>query len=291
MKICRFNNDRVGIVDGDGVIDVTDLFDRQQTWPVPPGDTIIRQIDGLKDKLRAALASDQARTPLSSVRLESPVANPSKIVGAPINYKAHIEEANADSEISHGHVYTSLDQYGLFLKANTSLIGVADEVEIRFADRRTDHEVELAVVIGREARMVTKEEALDYVLGYAVGLDMTVRGKEFPTFRKSVDTYCVLGPWIITTDEVADPNALELTLTVNGEARQGSNTSKLIFNVQRLIEYASSFYTLYPGDVIMTGTPDGVGPVEPGDVMDAEVEGVAKIQVRVAAGYATADRS
>ena len=101
----------------------------------------------------------------------------------------------------------------------------------------------------------------------------------------------MLGPWIITTDEVADPNALELTLTVNGEARQGSNTSKLIFNVQRLIEYASSFYTLYPGDVIMTGTPDGVGPVEPGDVMDAEVEGVAKIQVRVAAGYATADRS
>lgn len=291
MKICRFNNDRVGVVDGDDVIDVTDLFDRKQAWPVPPGDTIIRQIDGLKDQLKAALKSDRARAALASVRLDSPVANPSKIVGAPINYKAHIAEANADSEISHGHVYTSLDHYGLFLKANTSLIGVADEVKVRFEDRRTDHEVELAVVIGREARMVTKEAALDYVLGYAVGLDMTVRGKEFPTFRKSVDTYCVLGPWIVTADEVADPNALELALTVNGEPRQKSNTDKLIFNVQRLIEYASSFYTLYPGDVIMTGTPDGVGPVVPGDVVDAEVQGVAKIQVRIAAGYVAADRT
>lgn len=291
MKICRFNNDHVGLVDGESVIDVTDLFDRQQAWPVPHGDTIIRQIAGLKDQLKEALLGDRPRVALSSVRLESPVANPSKIVGAPINYQAHIEEANADSEISHGHVYTSLDKYGLFLKANTSLIGVADEVKVRFEDRRTDHEVELAVVIGREARMVSKEDALDYVLGYAVGLDMTVRGKEFPTFRKSVDTYCVLGPWIVTADEVSDPNALGLTLTVNREPRQNSNTSRLIFNVQRLIEYASMFYTLYPGDVIMTGTPDGVGPVEPGDVMDAEVEGVAKIQVRVAPGYTIAAKA
>lgn len=286
MKICRYNHDRIGLVDGDSVVDVTHLFDRQPGWPLPQGDWIVRQIPALRDKLTARLNADSARLPLAQVRLESPVAGPSKIVGAPINYQAHIEEANADQQINHGHTYTTLERYGLFLKANSSMIGVADAVEQRFPDRRTDHEVELSIVIGREARMVSKDDALDYVLGYTVGLDMTVRGQEWPGFRKSVDTYCVLGPWIVTADEIPDPNALDLRLSVNGSERQNSNTRRLILNVQRLIEYASSFYTLYPGDVIMTGTPEGVGPVQPGDVIDAEVERVGRIQVRMAPSYA-----
>jgi 2-keto-4-pentenoate hydratase/2-oxohepta-3-ene-1,7-dioic acid hydratase in catechol pathway len=141
--------------------------------------------------------------------------------------------------------------------------------------------VELAVVIGRVASRVTRENALDHVLGYTVGLDMTVRGTEFPTFRKSPDTYSVLGPWLVTSDEVLDPNQLALKLSVNGEVRQNSNTRAMIFDVQRLIEYASSFYTLYPGDIIMTGTPEGVGPVEPGDLIEAEVAQVGHLSIVV----------
>lgn len=286
MKICRFNSDRIGLVQGDHVLDVTERFNRQPTWPQPHGDWIIRQIPALRAELEAVSPDNHQTHLLASVRLESPVANPGKIVGAPINYHAHIEEANADQQINHGHTYTTLERYGLFIKAGSSLIGVSDAVEQRFSDRRTDHEVELAVVIGKSARMVRKEQALDHVLGYTIGLDMTVRGQEWPGFRKSVDTYSVLGPWIVTGDEIPDPNALDLFLSVNGDERQRSSTSLLIMNVQRLIEYASSFYTLHPGDVIMTGTPDGVGPVHPGDLIEAEVQSIGKIQVRMAPHYA-----
>lgn len=288
MKICRFNSDRIGLVQGDLVLDVTEQFNRQPTWPLPQGDWIIRQLPALRAGLEEASPANCKTFTLAEVRLESPVANPGKIVGAPINYHAHIEEANADHQISHGHTYTTLERYGLFIKAGSSLIGVSDPVEQRFEDRRTDHEVELAVIIGKTARMVAKEQALDHVLGYAIGLDMTVRGQEWPGFRKSVDTYAVLGPWIVTADEIPDPNALDLRLSVNGGERQRSSTSRLIMKVQRLIEYASSFYTLYPGDVIMTGTPDGVGAVHPGDVIEAEVQSIGKIQVRMAAHYAQA---
>lgn len=288
MKICRFNSDRIGLVQDDIVLDVTERFNRQPTWPQPQGDWIVRQIPELLSGLTNASSQNCHTVPLSEVRLESPVANPGKIVGAPINYHAHIEEANADREINHGHTYTTLERYGLFLKAGSSLIGASDLIEQRFPDRRTDHEVELAVVIGKTARMVTKDQALDYVLGYAVGLDMTVRGQEWPGFRKSVDTYAVLGPWIVTADEIADPNALDLELRVNGDERQRSNTSRLIMKVQRLIEYASSFYTLYPGDVIMTGTPDGVGPVQPGDLIEASVQSIGTVKVRIAPHFAQA---
>ena len=162
------------------------------------------------------------------------------------------------------------------------MIGPADEVRLRFPERRSDHEVELVVVIGREASQVSRDQALDHVFGYAVGLDMTVRGPEWPVFRKSGDTYCVLGPWIVTADEIPDPNALDLELTVNGEVRQKANTAQLIHDVQALIEYASSFYTLYPGDLIFTGTPEGVSQVMPGDVMEAGVQGIGVMQVKVA---------
>jgi 2-keto-4-pentenoate hydratase/2-oxohepta-3-ene-1,7-dioic acid hydratase in catechol pathway len=141
-------------------------------------------------------------------------------------------------------------------------------------------------VIGREANRVPRERALDYVCGYAIGLDMTVRGPELPSFRKSVDTYSVLAPWLVTSDEVPDPNALELWLTVNGEPRQRSSTQRMVYNVHRLIEYATSFYTLYPGDLIFSGTPEGVGPVKPGDEIRAGIERIGEFTIRVAPDYA-----
>lgn len=285
MRICRYNGNHIGVVEGESVFDITPLFDLQPTWPLPQGDWIMRQIPDVLPRIGGHIR-EAMPVLLHSVRLESPVANPGKIIGAPINYRAHIEEANADKAIHHGKTFTSLDQYGLFIKASSSLIGPSQEVQLRFQDRRNDHEVELAVVIGKEARFVTRERALDHVLGYCIGLDMTVRGPEFPGFRKSLDTFAVLGPWIVTRDEIADPNNLALSIKVNGEVRQKSNTSYLIFDVEKLIEYASRFYTLYPGDIIMTGTPEGVSQVNPGDLMEASIERIGSMQVAVASNWA-----
>lgn len=287
MKLCRFDHDRLGLIQGDVVLDITEALAALPAvrWPLPQGDLLIAHLDKVLAKARA-LETTAAKKPLSQVRLKSPVANPSKIVNAPINYQKHLDEAKADPAIAVNKTIKNIWDWGLFLKANSALIGAGEEIALRFPERRNDHEVELVVVIGRSCNKVKKEHALDYVAGYAIGLDMTIRGPELPSFRKSVDTYAVCGPWLVTKDEVADPNALQLSLKVNGEIRQNANTRDLVYNVERLIEYASSFYTLLPGDLIFTGTPEGVGPVKPGDLLTAEIQSVGKFDIRIADAYA-----
>lgn len=287
MKICRFDNDRLGIVEGGEVLDVSGALDAVPAlrWPLAPGDALVANLDAVLARA-GTLAPKAPRRPLDAVRLRPPVANPSKIVNAPINYQAHIDEAKKDQGIAHGREIKTIADWGLFLKSTSSLAGAGDEVRLRFPERRNDHEVELAVVIGREANQVPRSRALDYVCGYAIGLDMTLRGPELPSFRKSIDTYSVLAPWLVTADELGDPRDLELWLTVNGEPRQRSRTSRMVYDVPRLIEYASSFYTLYPGDLIFSGTPEGVGPVKPGDEIRAGIERVGEFTIRVAAAYA-----
>jgi len=176
-----------------------------------------------------------------------------------------------------------IGEAGMFLKANSALIGPAEGIAVRFPERRNDHEAEIVMVIGKAGSDIPRARALEYVAGYCLGLDMTVRGREDRSFRKSVDGYAVLGPWMVTADEIADPDALPLSLMVNGETRQDSNTNMLIYDCRRLIEFASSFYTLYPGDLIYTGTPEGVGPVKPGDIIvcrSSPVLGELKVAVR-----------
>jgi len=287
MKLCRFDDDRLGLVEGDAVLDVSEALAAipPQKWPYRHGDALIANLPAVLERAKS-LAPRAARRKLGEVRLRAPVANPSKIVNAPINYQAHIDEAKRDLGIAHGRDIKTIADWGLFLKAPSSLVGAGEPIRLRFAERRNDHEVELAVVIGREANRVRREDALSYVCGYSIGLDMTLRGPEFPSFRKSIDTYSVLGPWLVTRDEIADPNALDLWLTVNGEPRQRSNTRHTIYNVERLIEYATSFYTLHPGDVIFSGTPEGVGPVKPGDEIRAGIQGVGELSIQVAPEYA-----
>jgi 2-keto-4-pentenoate hydratase/2-oxohepta-3-ene-1,7-dioic acid hydratase in catechol pathway len=152
---------------------------------------------------------------------------------------------------------------------------------VRFPERRTDHELELVVIIGREGTDISQERALDHIAGYCLGLDMTIRGPEDRSFRKSPDGYAVLGPWMVTADEIANPDDVPLTLKVNGDVRQQTSTKNLIYGIRRLIEFASSFYTLYPGDVFYTGTPDGVGPVKPGDVITLESPPIGAMTVPV----------
>ena len=144
-------------------------------------------------------------------------------------------------------------------------------------------------MIGKRASRVARADALDYVAGYCIGLDITIRGPEERSLRKSVDSYSVLGPWLVTADEIPNPGALDLRLSVNGEIRQQSNTADLILGVPELVEYASSFYTLYPGDVIFTGTPEGVGPIQPGDTITACIERIGTMQVAVRAAESAVD--
>lgn len=287
MRICRFDDDRLGLVEGAQILDVTPALEAipARRWPLAHGDPLIANFDAVLERARA-LAPRAPRRALAEVRLRAPVANPSKIVNAPINYQAHVEEAKRDQGIAHGREIKTIADWGLFLKAPSSLVGPGDGIRLRFPERRNDHEVELALVVGRIANRVRREEALACVLGYAIGLDMTLRGPELPSFRKSIDTYSVLGPWLVTRDEIGDPNSLDLWLTVNGEPRQRSNTRRMVYGVERLIEYATSFYTLYPGDLIFTGTPEGVGPVRPGDEIRAGIEGIGEFAIRVAPEYA-----
>ena len=288
MKICRFDDNRLGVVQTDEVLDVTPALAEipAQCWPIAQGDPLMLNWPRVMAAVTALLPG-APRRPLGSVKLLSPIPNPSKIIGAPINYADHIAESNKDPGIAHGRTNIKhIGDWGLFLKANSSLIGAGEEIRLRFPDRRNDHEVELAVVIGRQGNRIPKANALDHVWGYAIGLDMTVRGPELQCFRKSVDTYSVLGPWIVSKDEIADPNSLDLSIRVNGEVRQNSNTRYLVYDVPRLIEYASSMYTLYPGDIIMTRTPAGVGPVKPGDVLTAEIESIGRFEISIAPVYA-----
>ena len=289
MKICRFDRDRLGIVEGDEVLDVTKALEAipQQRWPLAQGDPFIlhfRKVLALAKKL----APKAKRKKLARVKLLSPVANPGKIIGAPINYNDHIAESIKDPGIAHGrtNIQKGIGEWGLFLKASSSLVGFGEEIRLRWPERRNDHEVELALVIGKRGNKIPRERALEHVCAYAIGLDMTVRGPELQCFRKSIDTYSVLGPWLVTADEIGDPNRLELSITVNGEPRQKSNTQYLVYDVERLIEFGSSMYTLHPGDIIMTGTPAGVAPVKPGDTLHAYVEGVGEADIRIAPAYA-----
>jgi len=286
MKICRFNGGRLGVVREGLVHDVSSVLEllAPQRYPLPQQDLLIEALPRLREPIQRAL-QDAPRHALAEVRLDSPVANPGKIIGAPINYQEHVAESKADAGIAHGRTITTIGDWGLFLKAGSALIGCGEQIALRFPDRRNDHEVELGVVIGTECRQVRRADALAHVAGYTVALDMTVRGTEFQSFRKSIDTYAVLGPWLVSADEIADPDQLDLWLSVNGQMRQQSNTRHMVYDVARLIEFASSFYTLQPGDVIMTGTPQGVGPVLPGDTIRAGVAQVGEFEIRVAPRY------
>lgn len=283
MRICRFNDNRLGLVIGDEIADVTPVLDQLPAfrWPLPRHDVLIDALTDLRPALMGA-AEKAPRFNMADVRLLSPVANPGKLIAAPVNYMAHVEESQQDAGINFGSDVTFIDRYALFLKATSSLVGAGEGVEIHHDDgRRTDHEVELALVIGKTARNVSEAEALDYVAGYTIGLDITIRGTEDRSYRKSLDTFSVLGPWLVTPDELGSPDALGLTIQVNGEPRQNANTRDLIWGVAKLISVASHAYTLHPGDVIFTGTPEGVAPIQRGDVMHAEIENIGAMDVQV----------
>jgi 2-keto-4-pentenoate hydratase/2-oxohepta-3-ene-1,7-dioic acid hydratase in catechol pathway len=287
MKICRFDEDRLGVVIGDKVHDVTEAqkeiraaarYDRM-------GDPVIAALPSWRKRIEDMAAKAPGR-PLSQVRLLAPVARPSKVMAAPTNYTKHVAEMAARRELAPEapkRNSSKIGEAGIFLKANSSVVGPSEGIPIRFPDRRNEHELEIVVIIGKQGSDIPKDKALDYVAGYCLGFDMTTRGTEDRSFRKSIDGYSPLGPWMVTADEIKNPNDLTATLHVNDELRQTARTKDLIYDVGRLIEFASSFYTLYPGDVYFTGTPEGVGPVKPGDVIRARCDAIGELAIEVRA--------
>ncbi|MGE5726903.1 MAG: fumarylacetoacetate hydrolase family protein [Acidobacteriota bacterium] len=237
---------------------------------------------GLARAREVADSPASSRVDLKQVRLLAPVANPSKIIAVGLNYRDHARELNVEPPA------TPI----IFAKFSSSITGPGAPVLLPAGDVQLDYEAELAVVIGRRGKSILAADAMEYVAGYMPLNDISARKWQFADQQwvrgKSCDTFCPIGPWLTTRDEVPDPHALAIKTRVNGEFRQNSNTSNLIFRVPELVAFISAAITLHPGDIIATGTPDGVGvfrkpPVflQTGDVVEVEIENLGLLKNRI----------
>lgn len=266
MKFALFNDYQLGLVKDDTIYDVGSLLEPEHK----PQCMMVELVRGY-DSYRSVIEAKYEECPsygLASVRLRQPVSHPGKIVAAPVNYLSHKKEMNVQ------HTARGL---GFFLKANSSLIGHGDAIVLPAVKRgrRIDHELELAFVIGKQAKNVKAEDAHRYIFGFTGLNDVTLRpdehNEEERCLRKSFDTFTPMGPWIATLDDIPDFNDIQMKLTVNGEVRQRTNTKDMVCGIAELVELYSHVMTLEPGDIIATGTPDGVAPIRSGDVVTIEI--------------------
>lgn len=276
MKVARFDADRIGVVQGNQIIDVTEAVDaRPGEWPPVAMNRLIAEFAQYRPKLDRA--TSPRAMPLPSVRLLTPVPWPNKIVAYPVNYHEH--------GLEMGSSYRANNQ-GFFLKPPSALSGPADAIVLPMnSGRRIDHECELAIIIAKQGRDIRRADWREYVFGYSCLIDAVIRGKEERVTRKGFDTFCPVGPWIVTEDEIGDAvHSLQGRLWVNGELRQDANTRDLVLDIPGMIEIAASVMTLYPGDIIATGTPAGVGPMRHGDKVKIEFERIGSMELDVVQG-------
>jgi 2-keto-4-pentenoate hydratase/2-oxohepta-3-ene-1,7-dioic acid hydratase in catechol pathway len=291
MRLAVFNDSRLGIVDGDTVVDVSDVVGAGPDWPPVFMLRVIADWRAWKPRLAARLQDrGAARLPLAGVVLRPPVPWPSKIIAAPVNYRAHQAELTGAQGVYAGQTIKTVADYGLFLKPPSSLVGHEAQIVLPFPDRRTDHEAEIGIVIGRTVRNLTPAEAPTAVFGYTGLLDLTVRGPEDRPWRKGFDGFTPLGPWLVTAEEIPDPSHWSFCLTVNGQVRQRGDTTAMIYNLAQLVALASYQTTLYPGDIIASGTPDGIGPVRPGDRLELHIDHIGTLAVSIADEVATPEK-
>ncbi|MXR19922.1 fumarylacetoacetate hydrolase family protein [Halobacterium bonnevillei] len=273
MRFVRFNEDHLGLLTADdGIVDLTDRLG------IDADDPLAEYINGDYDASEYADADPDFDR--SDVELNSPVERPGKVIAAPLNYENHIAEAISDKDITTDEWF-SIEDKGYFLKAPSSVVGPDHGIELPFSDRRVDHEIELAFVMGEDVKDVDAEDAWDSIFGYTILLDISVRGDQDRSNRKSYDTFTVIGPAVVTADEIDDPQDLDMELQLNGETRQDDNTSDMVYTCADVVEYASLGATLEAGDVITTGTPEGVSALSDGDTIDAEIEDVGRMVVDV----------
>ena len=272
MKLCTFTANgetRTGIVVGDNVI-ATGV----------PGTMIdvIRDWETLRPGMEAK-ASEGGGVPLASVKLEAPVTRPGKIFAIGLNYADHIEESKMGTP----------ERQVWFTKAQTSINGPYDNIQIAKGTMTNDYEVELVAIVGKGGKQIAEADASAAIFGYCVGNDVTERMWQHAvpqwSLGKSFDTHAPMGPWIVTADELGDPHTLGIRCDVNGERRQDSNTKHLVFDVWQQVAHLSVGMTLEPGDCLFTGTPGGIGAamdprqfLKPGDVVRCEIDGLGHIE-------------
>ena len=291
MKLALYDDNRLGVVtstaDGDVLVDVTDAV----PWPHDPDPltagwwrALCRDFSGLSPDLRAA-AEEGTPRPVREEMLRAPVLGPSKVLAAASNYGEHVAEMHGVQERTLGRVEAWMMEFDVFLKAPSSIVGPGAQIvlpaDVVAAGQEIHHESELVVVIGRGGKDLPVESAMDAVLGFTAGLDITVRSAADRSRRKSYDSFSPLGPWIVTADELGDGSGLDIRLTSRGETRQSVNTRDMVTPVPQIVSYASRVMTLNPGDVLFTGAPPGVGPITAGEKLEMTISGIGSMTVQV----------
>ena len=280
MKLVRYRQDEgvhVGAVMGEGIVELNSLGFATMRAVIDGGSAAL-------DRIQDYVSATPPAALLADVRLLAPIERPGKYLAIGMNYAKHLEEADKLGVARAKH-------QTWFNKQTTCIAGPFDTIDPGVTEK-LDYEVELAAVIGKPAKRVSEADARDYVFGYTVANDVSARDWQFhtPTFTmgKSFDTHGPIGPWIVTVDEIVDPHSLDLRTYVNGELRQSNNTGAMIHNLWAQIAYLSTAFTLEAGDLIATGTPEGVGvgmepPVflQPGDVVRCEIDEIGAIENRV----------
>ncbi len=250
----------------------TDLIGEERGWPPTLTRRLVEAFDRLRARFEARLTSGDG-VPLAGVRLEPPVVHPSKVIGAYANYRAHHREMGGTDDRESPEV---------FLKAPSSIIGPGDLIRLpALPDRAIHHEAELAVVMKARTKAVPAGRAMERVFGYTGLMDITVRGKGERSRRKSYDTFTPMGPVLLTADEIPEPHDLDIRLWVDDVLRQRASTRDMVCSIPELIEYTAAVMTLEPGDVIATGTPEGVGPIAAGNTVTLEISRIGRLTVRV----------
>jgi 2-keto-4-pentenoate hydratase/2-oxohepta-3-ene-1,7-dioic acid hydratase in catechol pathway len=282
MKLLRFDREgmpRLGALKGDGIVELSRPGAEYTSMR-----SIIAGGKGALEWIEDILATTPATVALDGAHLLAPIERPGKYLAIGMNYQKHVEESE--------RIGVPAPQQQLwFNKQTTCLSGPYDDIDPGVTEK-LDYEVELGVVIGLAAKRIEEAHAKAHVFGYFVANDVSARDWQFhsPTFTmgKSFDTHGPIGPWIVTADEIHDPHGLKIRCFVNGERRQESDTGQMIFNIWQQIAYLSTAFTLEPGDLIATGTPEGVGAgmkppqfLQPGDVVRCEVERIGSIENRV----------
>lgn len=255
---------RVAAVVDDGFRDLSALLPTSRTSPDPLIE-LLSVLDGIDAERIAA-------QPMIDGDIAQLVSRPTKIVAAPVNYGDHQEEMKQVGNVS---------ALGFFLKSPNSVVADGGTVSLPYSDRRFDQEGELALVVKKRARDIAPEDFEDYIAGYTCLLDITMRGGEDRSARKSFDTFTPVGPHLVTPDEIDDVRALRLRCSVNGVLRQDADITELIWDVPTFLSYVSTVTTLEPGDIVSTGTPAGVGVIENGDTVEVTIDRIGTLRVSV----------
>ena len=287
MRLAILDGLRLGVVCETTVIDVTAAL----PWPHDPDPLtagwwrrLCRDLDLVRPALAAAARDPAApRVEVGAARLLAPAVNPSKIVAAASNYQEHVAEMHEVQGRTLGRVESWMMEFDVFLKAPSSIAGPRDDIVLPpdQRDREIHHEAELVAIVGKGGKDIAPGDALSRIAGYTIGLDITVRSKADRSRRKSYDTFSPLGPWLVTSDEAGDPADMDIELERNGVLKQKVSTRDMLVPVQDIVAYASRVMTLLPGDVLFTGAPPGVGPIEPGDTLRVRISRLGEMGLTV----------